>query len=182
MGVNHGELLQGMFKEDKKLGIAPSPREKSNWRCRMSDTSKTGNRRCFSSARVIFPTILRAIWGPALLGSLRSILASGEASREDVLQWLEIRVRSRDEERCYTFVLHFPNPPDVLDKEKTMVAGGNFVVKPVPFSRLPSRIIVCSPSQRAEPFRCLLWIRSNWRLRPLGASEFTSRDFRSREE
>jgi hypothetical protein len=46
-----------------------------------------------------------------------------------VLQWLEVAVRTQEEERRY-YILHFPQPPDVLDKNKTIFAG-DFVVKAV---------------------------------------------------
>lgn len=59
---------------------------------------------------------------------LRSILKA-HASPDDELQWLPVIVRRGVEQRSYS-ILHFPNPPDVLNKEKTIFAG-EFVVKPV---------------------------------------------------
>jgi hypothetical protein len=52
------------------------------------------------------------------------------ASREDLIQWLRVIVRKGDQERSY-YILHFPSPPDVLNKELTIFAGEDFVVKPV---------------------------------------------------
>jgi hypothetical protein len=62
---------------------------------------------------------------------LRAILDS-LASEDDKLQWLRIKVRSAEEELPY-FILHFPEPPDVLEKEACILFDGQ-LVKPV-FSR-----------------------------------------------
>jgi hypothetical protein len=60
--------------------------------------------------------------------SLQDILST-HASSDDELQWLPVSVRRGVEHRTYS-ILHFPNPPDVLNKAKSIFAGG-FVVKPV---------------------------------------------------
>jgi hypothetical protein len=71
---------------------------------------------------------------PSILGcrmcssELRAILDE-HAAPSDELQWLPVRVSNGNETRPY-FILHFPNPPDVLDKTKTIFAD-RFVVKPV---------------------------------------------------
>src|SRR6516165_2778709 len=44
---------------------------------------------------------------------LKGILHS-RASPADVLEWLEVVVRKYDQDRRY-FILHFPQPPDVLN-------------------------------------------------------------------
>ncbi len=51
------------------------------------------------------------------------------ASSDDELQWLAVEVHKGAEKRTY-WVLHFPNPPDVLNWDKSILAG-DFVVKPV---------------------------------------------------
>jgi len=48
---------------------------------------------------------------------LREILEQ-QASEYDVFQWLEATVRHEGEERPY-YVLHFPEPADVINKEKS---------------------------------------------------------------
>ena len=63
-------------------------------------------------------------------GKMRDILQR-HASPKDELQWLPVNVFRGDEQRSYA-ILHFPNPPDVLDKRGTLFAG-DFVVKPVLF-------------------------------------------------
>jgi hypothetical protein len=64
---------------------------------------------------------------------LREILQQN-ASPHDVLQWLDIQIRRGSEERQY-FVLHFPEPRDVLDKEHTVYGTKEgSVIKPA-FSR-----------------------------------------------
>ena len=59
---------------------------------------------------------------------LRGIL-DRYASPIDLLQWLEAEIRSTTDSRKY-YILHFPNSPNVLDPNRTIVAG-NFVVKAV---------------------------------------------------
>lgn len=59
---------------------------------------------------------------------LKGILQSC-ASSDDELQWLAVEVHRGTEKRTY-WVLHFPNPPDVLSPDKSIFAG-EFVVKPV---------------------------------------------------
>jgi hypothetical protein len=56
-------------------------------------------------------------------------LLDSHASSVDELQWLPVIVREGTEQRPYS-ILHFPNPPDVLNKEKSLFAR-YFVVKPV---------------------------------------------------
>jgi hypothetical protein len=51
------------------------------------------------------------------------------ASPDDKLQWLAVEVHRGAEQRDY-WILHFPVPPDVLNKGKSILAG-DFVVKPV---------------------------------------------------
>ena len=63
---------------------------------------------------------------------LRNVLEQ-QKSAYDIFQWLDVVVESPAERRTY-YILHFPEPPDVLDADKTLFAGGDFVVKPV-FSR-----------------------------------------------
>lgn len=68
---------------------------------------------------------------------LRSILQK-HASPDDELQWLPVVVQQGTENRPYS-ILHFPNSPDVLNKEKTLFAGDTgFVVKAV---FLPSALV-----------------------------------------
>jgi len=59
---------------------------------------------------------------------LKGVLQNG-ASSDDELQWLAVEVHRGAEKRPY-WVLHFPNPPDVLNRNKSILAG-EFVVKPV---------------------------------------------------
>ncbi|MBD3673729.1 MAG: hypothetical protein HUJ26_09420 [Planctomycetaceae bacterium] len=61
-------------------------------------------------------------------GKLKNIFEDGAAST-DKLQWLPVEVQSDAESLTY-WILHFPDPPDVLDLEKSILAG-DFVVKPV---------------------------------------------------
>lgn len=56
-------------------------------------------------------------------------LLESHASPVDELQWLPVNVRKGTEHHSYS-ILHFPNPPDVLNKEKSLFAR-DFVVKPV---------------------------------------------------
>ena len=76
-----------------------------------------------------YPDYLASTLGCRLCSDkLRSIL-DAHAGPADELQWLPVRVRSGRQERPF-FVLHFPSPPDVLDKTETIFAG-SFVVKAV---------------------------------------------------
>jgi hypothetical protein len=59
---------------------------------------------------------------------LRRVL-DASASPLDCLQWLPVAVRRGKEQRSY-FILHFPHPADVLDRNMSMFAG-DFAVKPV---------------------------------------------------
>lgn len=59
---------------------------------------------------------------------LKHILQSC-ASSDDELQWLAVEVYRGTEMHAY-WILHFPNPPDVLHGDRSIFAG-NFVVKPV---------------------------------------------------
>jgi hypothetical protein len=59
---------------------------------------------------------------------LRNILDEYR-SVDDEIQWLPVTVR-KGEMACVYAVLHFPHPPDVLNKDKSIFAG-EFVVKPV---------------------------------------------------
>jgi hypothetical protein len=68
---------------------------------------------------------------------LTRILQS-EAHTTDGLQWLAVSVRKQRDE-CLYYILHFPDPPDVLDKQRSILAGDDFVVKPV-FSR---QLVLC---------------------------------------
>lgn len=59
---------------------------------------------------------------------LRRILDK-HASTSDVLQWLDVTVKSANANRDY-FILRFPQPPDVLDKGRSTFAA-DFVFKAV---------------------------------------------------
>jgi len=59
---------------------------------------------------------------------LRNILQT-HASSTDELQWLSVEVCRGMEKRAYA-ILHFPAPPDILNKNKSILAG-DFVAKPV---------------------------------------------------
>ncbi|QDT39254.1 hypothetical protein [Stratiformator vulcanicus] len=59
---------------------------------------------------------------------LRDILTFNAASC-DVLQWLDVIVTDGDESHPYS-ILHFPSPPDILDKATSIIVN-DFVVKPV---------------------------------------------------
>ncbi len=61
---------------------------------------------------------------------LRNIL-DDHCGQKDELQWLPLSVHLGNEAKAY-YALHFPNPADVLDIEKTMwVNGTDLVIKPV---------------------------------------------------
>lgn len=59
---------------------------------------------------------------------LKSILDS-HASVDDDIQWLPVVVQQTTLKKTYS-ILHFPNPPDILHKNKTIFLD-DFVVKPV---------------------------------------------------
>ncbi len=76
-----------------------------------------------------FPDYLASDLGCRMCSqNLRDLLIDHAAPR-DSFQWLEVRVTKEWDSRAY-FILHFPNPPDVLDELKTIFAD-DFVVKPV---------------------------------------------------
>jgi hypothetical protein len=83
---------------------------------------------------------------------LRDILQQ-KASPDDVLQWLDIQIRRGSEERQY-FVLHFPEPRDVLDKEHTVYgANERSVIKPAFSKRLCEKYnIFPSPRKGGQGF------------------------------
>jgi len=51
------------------------------------------------------------------------------ASPIDQIQWLEAELFKQDEIREY-YILHLPFRPDILDKQKTIFAGTDAIVKP----------------------------------------------------
>ena len=53
-----------------------------------------------------------------LCSSKLRVILEQQASELDVFQWLEATVRHEGEERPY-YVLHFPEPADVINKEKS---------------------------------------------------------------
>jgi len=68
---------------------------------------------------------------PLCSKKLKTVI-EGHASPIDSFQWLEARVIAVNEEdvRDY-YILHFPERPDVLDKQRTLFAGdSDFVVRP----------------------------------------------------
>jgi hypothetical protein len=77
-----------------------------------------------------YPDYLASNLGCRLCSERLKGLLSRHCSASDVLQWLEVRVQKDGQERVY-YMLHFPIPPDVLHKTKTIFAGADFVVKPV---------------------------------------------------
>lgn len=77
-----------------------------------------------------YPDYLASNLGRRLCSEkLKAILSDG-ASPDDKLQWLPLNVRDGRESRAY-YLLHFPDPPDILDKRKTIFAAKDVVVKPV---------------------------------------------------
>jgi hypothetical protein len=76
-----------------------------------------------------FPDYLASNLGCRLCSEVLKRILDDGAAPADELQWLEVRVRKDTEQRPY-YILHFPNPPDVLDKSRTIFAG-DFVVKAV---------------------------------------------------
>jgi hypothetical protein len=124
--MSYYELL---FQEEKHLGVGqtvdkqdvfhlPDAGKVDGWKPLLLDL-KDGD----------YPDYLASNLGCRLCSErLRAILQT-HASSSDILEWLEVTVRKQGEERPY-FVLHFPQPPDVLDKKKTIFAG-SFVVKAV---------------------------------------------------
>jgi len=61
---------------------------------------------------------------------MRAVL-DAHATNNDHLQWLDVIVKRGEEERKY-YHLHFPAPPNVLDRERTIYAGDeDFVIQPV---------------------------------------------------
>lgn len=59
---------------------------------------------------------------------LKQILQA-HAAADDSLQWLPIEVQQAGK-KIPCFILHFPDPPDVLDRDNSILAR-DFVVKPV---------------------------------------------------
>ena len=58
-------------------------------------------------------------------------ICDGHGSAEDQLQWLPVVVAAESGEQRGYFVLHFIRRPDVVDMERSLLAPGRFVVKPV---------------------------------------------------
>jgi len=76
-----------------------------------------------------FPDYLANDLGCRLCSERLRTIFEKSASSTDELQWLKVLVRNSVKEQTY-FILHFSQPPDVLDKQKTIFAD-HFVVKPV---------------------------------------------------
>jgi hypothetical protein len=72
------------------------------------------------------------------------------AAASDEMQWLPVEVEGDHGVAAYQ-ALHFPNPPDVLDPDRTLWAE-DFVVKPV-LSRRKAHLhrIFCYPKSEGRP-------------------------------
>jgi hypothetical protein len=118
-----------LFQEDENLGVAftRSPTELLlPYTGRVENWISLG----FELRDGDFPDYLANNLGCRICSSRLKDILERSASARDVLQWLEVRVQKGTQERLY-YVLHFPEPPDVLDKRRTLFSGGDFVVKPV---------------------------------------------------
>lgn len=80
-------------------------------------------------SRGSFPDYLGSDLGCRLCSESLMRILQTMASDSDDLQWLDVLVRADNESRHY-FILHFPNPPDVINKTLSILAD-DFVVKPV---------------------------------------------------
>ena len=76
-----------------------------------------------------FPDYLASDLGCRMCSERLKTILDRNAASSDVTQWLDATVIMYGEERRY-YILHFPQPPDILDKTKSIFAG-SFVVKPV---------------------------------------------------
>lgn len=76
-----------------------------------------------------YPDYLASNIGSRMCSTRLKDILQSLAAPIDELHWLPIEVTLGTESRPY-WILHFPNPPDVLNKERTIFAGC-CVVKPV---------------------------------------------------
>jgi hypothetical protein len=77
-----------------------------------------------------YPDYLASNLGLRICSQRMKEVLEEKATKYDELQWLEVRIRKGKEERSY-YILHFPNPPDVLNKTASILVDEDVVVKPV---------------------------------------------------
>lgn len=117
--------------EDDSLGVAELVNEDIErfcppYRGRIRNWNPVMMRLCDGG----FPDYLSSDLGGRICSErLKTILSQG-ASSKDVLQWLEVSVKTGRTVKNY-HILHFPRPPCVLNADKTVFAGDDFVVKAV---------------------------------------------------
>jgi len=75
-----------------------------------------------------FPDYLASDLGCRTCSEKMRAVLDERAGPADVLQWLPVVVASGTVQRPY-YILHFPKPPDVLDRARTLWSG-DFVVRP----------------------------------------------------
>src|SRR5262245_43219392 len=118
-----------LFQEEQNLGVGHSIEQSDLFF--LPDTGKVTNWKpiILELRDGDYPDYLASNLGCRLCSERLKTVLDEHASPSDSLQWLEVLVNKQGGDRRY-FILHFPEPPDVLDKKKTMFAG-DFVVKAV---------------------------------------------------
>lgn len=134
-----------LFHDDPNLGVGHEDQDGDLFHAPYLGEITDWHRPEFELRDGGYPDYLANSWGLRLCSEGLRLLLAKNASDLDIIQWLEASVVSDNERRAY-FALHFPFPPDVLDKHKTIFAGGDFVVKPVlSLSLIGDHKVFCYP-------------------------------------
>jgi hypothetical protein len=134
MALVMGDYYEILFQEETHLGVGYTVAESDLFFLPDTGKVKNWNPIILELRDGQYPDYLASDLGCRLCSKrLKDVLAA-EASASDSLQWLDVLVRTQYEERLY-FILHFPEPPDVLDKRKTIFAGDTDVVVKAVLSR-----------------------------------------------
>ncbi len=111
LGVGHTTI-------QKELFFLPDAGKVENWKPIVLELKDGG-----------YPDYLASNLGCRLCSERLKAILADNASPSDVLEWLEVVVKSGSMARPY-FILHFPEPADVLDRNESTLVD-DFVVKPV---------------------------------------------------
>jgi hypothetical protein len=118
-----------LFQEDEHLGVGQTVEQTGLFF--LPDAGKIENWKpiVLELRNGDYPDYLASNLGCRPCSERLKAILTARASPSDSLQWLDVLVKKQGEERRYS-ILHFPEPPNVLDKKETTFAG-DFVVKAV---------------------------------------------------
>jgi len=129
MKIEMTKCYKVLFDDRGIYGVAKTPNKGPHFTLPDSGTVEDWQTLILELVEGDFADYLPSNLGCRLCSKRLKDLLESHASSVDELQWLPVIVREGTEQRPYS-ILHFPNPPDVLNKEKSIFAR-DFVVKPV---------------------------------------------------